>query len=252
MTLIKLRKPGTKEKKISLLIYGPNRVGKSTLAGSAAELFPTLFLECDEGGSDSLTNLHYQPDVTRVKELKKLNDIFWGLKSGELVSSSGDPFQVVVFDGIGELMKRALDVILSKKVLKVDLNSDQPPVLRDWGLATAQMRKVVRYFSDLPLHLIYTTVEKQINTKEGNPVRIGPSMSPSLSEDVCNASKIIGYMTGRGGKNGYHRFLIAGPYDLDGIPVVSGHRIGLNSEFSYWKDPTFKSIYDTVRKGGVR
>ena len=252
----RLRKPTVQGRYLRWVIYGPNRVGKSVLAGSAAAILPTLFVEVDEGGSDSLIAFGYEPDVIRITGIKDLNDIFWGLREGTLVSKvqPGRPFQVAIFDGATELAKRAMDTILELGPEKLRpqtgfLDSTKFPQKREWGITTEQMRKVIRYFNDLPIHLIWTAQDRTFTDPvSGAAIRIGPALNPALSDDLCNYSKIISYMYAKAGKEDgvIHRYLILGPADLNGVPVVAGHRMGLPEDVTYMIDPTFQDIYDLI------
>lgn len=250
----RLRKPTVQGRFLRWVIYGPNRTGKSVLAGSACVLFPTLFLEVDEGGSDSLIRFGYQPDVLRITKIADLNDVFWGIKEGTLTSSSGEPFGVVIFDGVTELAKRAMDTILGVEPdgLKPSasfLDSNKFPQKQQWGITTEQMRKVIRYFNDLPVHLIWTAQDRTFtDPSTGAAVRIGPALNPALSDDLCNYSKIISYFYAQASKEDgvLHRYLVIAPAEMNGIPVIAGHRMGIADEVSYLVDPTFKDVFDLV------
>jgi hypothetical protein len=245
---MELRKPTVHGRYIRMLLYGANRVGKSVFAGSAVEVYPTLFLEIDEGGSDSLVRFGYEPDVLRVTGVKDLNEVFWELKSGDWAGRYG----VVVFDGMTELAKRAMDTVLGVGPSAEGqnfLSSDKMPGRREWGVTTEQMRKVVRYFTDLPLHIIWVAQERTFtDPATGAAVRIGPALNPALADDLANYSKLICYMMAREdkGSGALRRYLVMSPFELNGVPVVAGHRMGLKDEVRYLVDPVFKDIHNLV------
>jgi hypothetical protein len=252
----KLHKPTVQGRFVRMTVYGPNRVGKSTFAGSAAEVFSTLYLETNEGGSDSLVRFGYKPDVLRITDIKELNDVFWGLYSGELKSSEGNLFEAIVFDDVGELQKRTMDTLMGVSPSAggarqfIETGKDAKfPQRREWGVTTELMRKVIRYFNDLPMHLIWTAQDRMFtDPKNGNVIRIGPDLSPALSADLSNASKIIGYMMAKVDQETeeVHRYLVVSTAELNGVPVVAGQRMGLREEIKMFVDPTFKDIYEAV------
>jgi hypothetical protein len=212
------------------------------LAGSAAAIMPTLFCEIDPRGSDSLVGFGYEPDVVEIKKPADLEEVFWGIYKR---SADYKRYKCLVIDGVGELAKRGMDIAMKSGPLKETdfLSSERFPQRREWGVMTENMRKVIRYMSDLPVHLIWTTTDRTFTDAKGNVLRIGPSLNPGLVDDLCNACTMIGYMhLGKGAS----RYLILGPCEINDTPVTTGNRLGLGPEFESIKNPTFEKIMQAV------
>jgi hypothetical protein len=146
---------GDAERRINVLIYGDSGIGKTVLAGSAAdvpEMRDVLVIDA-EGGTESLVRTYPSVDVVRITNMKEIWPIYDELHRGS------HPYGTVVLDSLSELQKYDLYEILeigsTERPGKVD-----PDVagIREWGVTLEHMRRTVRLFRDLPCNTIFTAL----------------------------------------------------------------------------------------------
>ena len=135
---------------ISILIHGPAKVGKSTLADTSPA--PRLFLDVESGGSDfTLSKKTYWdpkkdkppvPDgtwdtaVVYVRDYEDINRAYEWLNSGK------HPFRSVILDSISESQVRATDKITGGGEMD----------LKKWGVLLREVGGSARKFRDLVTH----------------------------------------------------------------------------------------------------
>lgn len=190
-------KPSTREYYLKMLIYGDPGVGKTTLAASAAavkSMSEVLFINVEGGAlaiSDpSVYGAKEVPDTVDFNGFDALSVIFKALARME------HPYKTVVIDSLSELTKYNLDDVIRKKMASTTnrqgkVNRDEDDVfLEDYGTMTKQMRRVVRMFRDLPMHVIYTSHAEPYD--EG--AKVGPDLSNKLRSSVVGYMDVVGYM----------------------------------------------------------
>ena len=93
----------------------------------------------------------HAPDTVDFSGFEMLQQIFSFLARGD------HKYKTVVVDSLSELVKFNLDYIITKKRGEGGKNKDEDDVyLEDYGTMTKQMRRIVRMFRDLPMHVIFT------------------------------------------------------------------------------------------------
>lgn len=182
---------------LKALIFGPSGAGKTTLLGTAQHderTAPMLLLDF-EGGSESLAGLAI--DVAPIREWEDYNIVFDALASGEhwtLPGTSlkkGEQYRSLGIDSISETHTFALLSILEEEG---DARRD-PDLIeqRDYGKASTQMRRLLREFRDLDLHVFYTSHAKEIEEKGIGRVKV-PSMAGQVAEEVVGLMSMVGYL----------------------------------------------------------
>ena len=64
----------------------------------------------------------------------------------------------------------------------------------DYGVASIQLRRLIRNFRDLPVHVLLTALAKQdIEPKVGNVMK--PALSGKLADELPGIVDVVGYMT---------------------------------------------------------
>jgi hypothetical protein len=74
------------------------------------------------------------------------------------------------------------------------------------------MRRLLREFRDLPLHVFYTAGSKEIEVRKEGKVRV-PSMAGQLAEEVVHLPSVVGYLArGEDDDEGEYRTLLLQNY----------------------------------------
>lgn len=131
---------------ISLIVHGPSKSGKSTLADTTPG--PRLVLDAEMGSRftpskkviwDPKTQKPPEPDGTWDTAIVPVRDYLTVLKAYEWLNSGQHPFRSTVLDSISEIQQRGVDSL-------VGIN---PMQLQDWGTLLRQVSDLVRKFRDL-------------------------------------------------------------------------------------------------------
>jgi hypothetical protein len=131
---------------VSMILYGPSKSGKSTLADTTPA--PRLVLDAEMGSRFTPSRkvtwdpTQYAPPKphdswdTAIVPVRSYQTV---LKAYEWLNAGEHPFRSVVIDSISETQQRAVDSL-------VGVN---PMQLQDWGTLLRQVSDVVRKFRDL-------------------------------------------------------------------------------------------------------
>lgn len=167
------------------MVYGPYGSGKTYLAAGLNDdprTAPTLFLDF-EGGLSSIAGRDI--DVVQIRSWETYTEVFNVLQSGD------HPYKSIVIDSISETHVFALFTILEQEGGK----RRNPDLIEqgDYGTASVQLRRLVREFRDLDLHLLITALEREeTDAREG--VVKKPALSGRLADEVPGLMDVVGYM----------------------------------------------------------
>lgn len=173
----------------NILIYGDSGTGKTTLAGSAdavPSMRPVLFIDI-EGGTESLRHSYPEVDSVRVTTWKEMQELYNALYLGD------HPYRTVVLDSLTEVQKFNMYNIMHDLAQKrPDLDADIPG-MREWGKNIEQLRRFVRGFRDLPIHTIFTALNRSDKDAKTGITTMKPSLSGKLADEVAAFLDVVVY-----------------------------------------------------------
>ncbi len=195
---VTIRKPDSK-RFCKGLVFAPGGAGKTVFLGTAAldeRTAPCLLLDF-EGGTESLAGLDI--DIAPIEGWRDYSEIF------ELLASGDSGYNSCAIDSISETHKFALLDILRKE----GPNRKDPDLLQqgDYGKATVQLRRLLREFRDLPMHVFFASHAKEVEIPREGRVRI-PDMAGQMAEEVAGLMSVCGYLAQFEEEGELHRTLL--------------------------------------------
>lgn len=181
---LKIRKPD-ENRYVKALIFGPAGQGKTHFLGTAQSderTSPMLLLDF-EGGHETLSGLDI--DIAEIRSWEDYNEAY------ELLSSPDCKYRSVGIDSISETHVWAL----LERVRKLGPSRREPDLIEqgDYGVASTQLRRLLREFRDLPMHVFYVASSKQ-EDERGVGMVAKPAMAGQMSNDVLGLMSVAGYL----------------------------------------------------------
>lgn len=162
---------------VSILLYGPSKIGKSTFASQAPE---AIFLATEPG----LNALEvYQQPITSWPEFL---EVCAELAKGE------HPFKTVVIDTIDVLYRLCADHICQKRGIEHESDGSHGKI---YGLIKNEIYRVLTKLAHLPygLILISHSQDRDLETRTGTITRTVPTLSESFRQIVIGLVDLILY-----------------------------------------------------------
>lgn len=196
MTPIEVTRPSDR-RFAKVLVFGPAGNGKTYFLGTAQadeRTAPMLILDF-EGGTETLAGLDI--DMVSIRSWEDYDEVIDTLLSGEhwkLPGSSlseGEEYKSLGIDSISETHIFALLSIIEGR----GEEEKDPDLIEqgDYGKGSVQMRRFLREFRDLPLHVFYTSHAKEAEERGVGKVKV-PSLAGQMSEEVVGLMSIVGYL----------------------------------------------------------
>jgi len=167
------------------LFFGFPGAGKTTFIGTAADdprTSPLLILNF-EGGESSLAGRDVE--IADITDWKTYHSVLEELKG------TGHGFKAVAIDSITETHIFSLFEILEQE----EANRKNPDLVEigDYGIASIQLRRLIRNFRDLELHVLLTALAKQ-DVEPGVGSVIKPALSGKLADELPGIVDVVGYI----------------------------------------------------------
>lgn len=222
---------------LKALVHAPGGAGKTVLMGTAQldeRTSPFLVLDF-EGGVESLSGLDV--DVAPIRSWQDYNEVY------ELLNSGDHNYKGVGIDSISETHKFALLDILREQ----GPSRDDPELIeqRDYGKATVQMRKLLRSFRDLPMHVIFSAHTKEIEIAREGRVRV-PDLAGQMAEEVAGLMSVVGYLAQFEEDGELHRTLLLHGFPKFRIKARTPWKVEAPEEII---DPTVTTLLDALHFG---
>lgn len=232
----------------SLLAYARNKVGKTTLIGSASELGEVFLIDCEKGTS-SIRKKYPTVSVYKLTSFEEIDEAYWFL------STQKHNYKFIAIDPITRLGQLCMAHHLQEKATQ-DLAADPyQPSQQDWGKTAELMRNVVMKFktlcSERGWFFIVTAYERRRNIDDADEDAaydfvIGPDAQPAVKGFLMGQMDIIGrlyvkHLEEDDDKVTLERRMLFGPHEIyeagdrsDNLPRVM-------------RRPTMKKILTAVK-----
>lgn len=183
MSLLIQKPSDTRHAKV--LVFSPGGHGKTYFLGTAQDdprTSPMLLLDF-EGGEETLSGLDI--DVARIRSWDDYSEAY------ELLASGDHPYKSVGIDSASETHIWALLARLDGQ----GATRKDPDLIEigDYGVVGTQMRRLLREFRDLPMHVFYTSSSKEITERGVGSVKV-PGLSGAMAEEIVHLMSIVGYL----------------------------------------------------------
>jgi phage nucleotide-binding protein len=168
------------------LIFGGSGLGKTVFLGTANDFettTPMLLLDF-EGGSSSLRGRDI--DVVRVRDWNDYNEAYHHL------STQPHPYKSVGIDSVTETQTYALMEILRQE--SPNRKDDDVLQQQDYGKALIQLRKLLRSFRDLEMHVFFTALaQDDADPREGLVKK--PSLAGKMADEIPGIVDVVAYLS---------------------------------------------------------
>lgn len=187
------------------LLYGPPGTGKTTFIGSGvhdARSWPGIIIDTENGTSsirskvrrleisDIKTSVPQEGmyDVVKITEWDQITEVY------NEIAEVGH-YKLVSLDTISEAAYLCLDDIVQeeRRTNPKRANDKEVPELQDYNVSLTRMRKVVRYFNNLPGHVIFgCSAGVDIHPRTKMP-RAQPGLQGKLVIEMPHLVTTVGY-----------------------------------------------------------
>lgn len=220
-------------------VFAPAGAGKTVMLGTAQEderTSPMLLLDF-EGGYESLAGLDV--DVAECRDWNDFNEAF------ELLSSPNTKYKSCGIDSISEIHKWILLDILDKE----GAGRKDPDLIeqRDYGKATVLLRRLLREFRDLPMHVFYVSHAKEVEIPREGRVRV-PDLAGQMAEEVSGLMSVQGYLAQFEEEGEQHRTLLLHSFPRFRIKARTPWGVAIPEEIV---DPTIGDLLDVLGFNGA-
>jgi hypothetical protein len=181
---------------VKILYYGDPGSGKTTGAASIAKTGAVIYIDNESGLKRRALEARGIPAANlrpiSLKSYEQFEDLGHRIL-GAL--DRGDALPVaLVWDSLTEAQKAMIEAAVTQRARIQEKNGmvgDPFFVSReDWGKNTEQLRRTIRMFRDLPIHVAVCALVRRDEQSDGI-TRIGPAITPALQQDVMGFFDLV-------------------------------------------------------------
>jgi len=173
------------EPTISMALYGRAGVGK-TVFGST---LPAPLILAAESGALSIRDKIADPEWPgKVIDIKTYDDVLLALEFCR--KDTKRRFKSVVIDSISELQRKYMDYLM-------DTNQTNTMSLDMYGQCTTEMRRLVREFVELKMHVLVICGVRDDKDEEQGGIVHKCGMVGRMSDELPHHVDVVGYMAVR-------------------------------------------------------
>jgi hypothetical protein len=215
------------------LFFAPHGHGKTYLLATADDderSAPSLFLDF-EGGTQTIVGRDI--DVGTIRDWNDYSEAY------ALLSAKGCKYRSVGIDSISETQVAGILEILDKDAKRTD-----PDLMaqQDWGVILVQMRRFIRHFRDLPMHVFMSalageTVEPRVGTIRA------PLLQGAFQKELPGIMDVVGYLANEDMEEGIKRYLLLHSYPKYQVKARTPYGMTIPSEI---EDPTVGRLLDVL------
>lgn len=172
--------------KIKMNIYGPSGVGKTRLALGIAKHAKTFLIFSEK----SETSIQSYPEFERIEPNLEFAEVeSWEQTKAafDYVSENQAKYEWVIVDSLTDVNKRIKDEIEENA-------KDEVMSQRQWGQVTSRMERFIRFVRDLKVNVLFVCLASSEKNEMTGEVRLYPSLTGRLKEEMPAYLDINGYM----------------------------------------------------------
>jgi len=182
------------------IIYGRPGSGKTVMLPTMVG--ETLILNV-EGGLLSIRDKLTEGTVksVAVNTAQDIRNVSMELKTED------HTFKTVAIDSLTEVQKLVMVEIMAGQTDK------DVPAMRDWYKCTEEMRGMIRFFRDLPMHVFFTCLPREDKDEQYGNIISRPSLSGKLADDACGYVDLVLYLLVKEEEGELNRYCLTQPTD---------------------------------------
>lgn len=185
--MVQIRKLGSGQLFMNILVYGAKGVGKTYFACSAATvegMSPALVVNIEDGTATA-AGLDNIDETDQLQAFEDAREVFWNLANK--TDEWGKYNTVIIDSGTALQTMNILEVARSNQKGKHDFRITQ----QDWGDSTKMVEELLRRYKALPMHTIVTAglrevfaTDNPVDQIKRGPALVMPDFTPALSRKL--------------------------------------------------------------------
>ena len=204
------------EDPLKFIVYAPPGQGKTVLLSSCSEderTWPCVFADFEAGlksvrskvrrlvlpgkrsnpkGYPVLGTVKPVPGKMDVVQIKEWED--FEVLAEYIGNVEAHPYKAILFDSLSEMNYLNMNQVL-EGATKVDLKHDIDILeQRDYLRSSNQMRKMIRFFRDLDMHIIFSAAAQQMDNPQTKLKMWFPKLTGGLALEVPGLIDVMGYL----------------------------------------------------------
>lgn len=244
---------------LKMLIYSPAGHGKTFFCGTVIDtysreadmrIWPFLLIDF-EGGKKSIKSktraleVHEvgrrrpkpgKIDVVRIRKWEDFDYIY------AFLESKRNWYRGVGLDSLSEMNYLNLQTVVEGRRPSKIKSATSSPEQNDYGVSGAQMRKLIRFFRDLPIHTILTAGTMDVTDARTKRPQVRPSLVGKLANEIPGIVDTVGYLAIVEDGDETYRCLFVQP--REGFMAKDRSEGGTLGD--YVSDPTLPKVLDIL------